>query len=112
MWGTPGLAGRVGAAYGTITNNGTEPDTLVAIVSTVAPAIEVHQMVEQEGIMRMRGMKWPIIIEPGDSLTMVPGGTHLMLMELHQSLKLGDSITLHLRFAQAGEREIRFKIGT
>lgn len=111
MWGTPGLAGRVSAAYGTITNNGTGPDTLVTIVGTVAPSIEVHQMVEQEGIMRMRGMKWPIIIEPGDSLAMVPGGTHLMLMELHKPLTIGDSITLHFRFTQAGEREVRFKIG-
>lgn len=111
MWGTPGIAGRVGAAYGTITNNGTEPDSLIAIASTAAPSIEVHQMVEQEGMMRMRGMKWPVIIKPGDSLAMVPGGTHLMLMELYQSLKLGDSITLHLRFARAGEREVRFKIG-
>lgn len=111
MWGTPGIAGRVSAAYGTITNHGTEPDSLVAISSPAAPLIEVHQMVEQEGMLRMRGMKLPVAIAPGDSLAMAPGGTHLMLMELHQSLKLGDSITLHLSFAHAGKQEVRFQIG-
>lgn len=111
MWGTPGLAGRVSAAYGTIANHGTEPDSLITITSTAAPAIEVHQMVEQEGMMRMRGMRWPVVIAPGDSLALAPGGTHLMLMDLPQSLKVGDSITLRLRFARAGEREVRLAIG-
>jgi len=59
LWGTPGLVGRVSAVYGTITNNGTEPDSLLSIQSVAAPSIEVHQMVEQEGMMRMRGMKCP-----------------------------------------------------
>lgn len=111
MWGTPGINGRVSAAYGTIANHGTEPDSLIAISSPAAPLIEVHQMVEQEGMLRMRGMKWPVVIAPGDSLAMAPGGTHLMLMELHQSLQLGDSVTLRLSFASAGQREVRFQIG-
>ena len=41
-------------------------------------------------------------IAAGDSLALVPGGTHLMLMTLDRLPRVGDTITVVLTFARAG----------
>ncbi|MFC3282860.1 copper chaperone PCu(A)C [Litchfieldella rifensis] len=95
-----------GAAYLDITVEGDGAATLVGTSSPVSRAVEMHDMSMDDGNMRMRKLD-EIRIEPGDTLTMRPGGgSHLMLLGLQEALRVGDSFPLTLEFAERGEIEV------
>ena len=93
---------RPGVAYVTIRNTGSEPDELVGIETPVAAHPEVHEMVKDGDVMKMRPAA-PIEIPPGGEVRLEPGGLHIMLMQLQEPLEEGGSIPLTLIFAEAGE---------
>ncbi len=106
---TPGKA-PTGAAYLTLTNSGTAADRLVGASSPVAATTELHEDKEENGIMKMRPV--PVLpIAPGQSITLKPGGYHLMLTGLKAPLKQGDSFPLTLTFEKAGAKEVQVAIG-
>jgi hypothetical protein len=45
-------------------------------------------------------------IEPGASLELMPGGNHVMILELAKQFVVGDTFILTLVFEQAGEIEV------
>jgi copper(I)-binding protein len=51
--------------------------------------------------MKMR-LVGPLPIEPGKPVMLAPGGYHIMLSGLKQSLKQSDSFPITLSFAKAG----------
>jgi len=89
------------AGYFTVVNHGSSPDTLVSITSPIATSAMLHQQVPDGGMMRMEHVA-AAPVPPGDSLVLAPGGVHLMLMNLSQLPKPGDSIAVSLVFARAG----------
>jgi copper(I)-binding protein len=93
---------RPGVAYMTIVNKGGTLDRLSGVSTPVAGRAEIHQSVMADGVMKMRAAG-AIDIEPGATVTLEPGGLHLMLMSLKRELKEGDGFPLTLIFAQAGE---------
>jgi periplasmic copper chaperone A len=99
---TPGGA-KIGAGYFTIENKGSAADRLVAISSEAAGKVEVHEMAMNNGVMKMRPVDNGLTIEPGKTVTLAPGGYHLMLMDLKAPLKQGDSVPLTLEFEKAGK---------
>jgi copper(I)-binding protein len=58
----------IGAGYLTITNNGTEPDTLTGGSTAVAAGVEVHSMTMANGVMSMRAVPEGLTIAPGESV--------------------------------------------
>jgi periplasmic copper chaperone A len=99
---TPGGA-KIGAGYFTIENKGSVPDRLVAISSDVAGKIDVHEMATTNGVMTMRPLDKGLTVEPGKTVTLAPGGYHLMMMDLKKPLKQGDEVPLTLEFEKAGK---------
>jgi len=99
---TPGGA-KTGAGYLTIENKGSAPDRLVAVSGDVAGKIEVHEMAVNNGVMTMRPLEQGLTIEPGKTVTLAPGGYHLMMMDLKSPLKQGDKVPLTLEFEKAGK---------
>lgn len=99
-------AGRNGAAYLTIANAGDQPDRLVAVASPRAGKTEMHTMLMDGDIMRMRQV--PDIEVPAKGrVEMRPGeGLHIMLIGLKAPLKAGDRFPLSLEFARAGKVEV------
>ena len=79
----------VGGGYMTITNTGTTPDNLTGGSTGVASRFEVHEMSMDKGIMKMRPVSGGIEIKPGQTITLAPGGFHVMLVGLHRQLKEG-----------------------
>jgi copper(I)-binding protein len=61
----------------------------------------VHQSIDDHGVMKMRPVG-PLPIEHGKPVTLAPGGYHIMLSGLRQSLTQGDSFPITLSFAKAG----------
>ncbi len=52
-----------------------------------------------------------IPVAAGGTVTLAPGGLHMMLIGLRQALKPGDSFPLTLRFEKAGPVETTVKVG-
>jgi len=95
---------KAGAAYVTITNNGTGADRLLGVSTPVAGEAQLHTTINDNGVMKMRPIE-SIELKPGASVTLKPGGMHLMLMGLKQPLKEGESFPLALNFEKAGRLE-------
>jgi copper(I)-binding protein len=96
---------RIGAAYLTIEDVGSTPDRLVGIETPMAGAAELHAEMLDGNVMQMRPVG-AIEIHPGAPTVLQPGGLHVMLMDLKDALKAGDSFPLTLVFERAGKLEI------
>jgi copper(I)-binding protein len=70
---------------------------LVAAQSPVAGVVEIHEMAMENDIMKMRQIPG-LDLAAGRTLELKPGGYHVMLMDLKQPLKGGDSVPLTLVF--------------
>jgi len=99
---TPGGA-KTGGGFLTIENKGGAPDRLVAVSGDFAGKIEVHEMAVKNGVMTMRPLESGLIIEPGKTVTLAPGGYHLMMLDLKAPLKQGDKLPVTLQFEKAGK---------
>ena len=106
---TPGGA-KVGAGYMTIVNKGAAPDRLVSVASPAADKVEIHEMSMQDNVMKMRELAGGLPIEAGKSVSLAPGGYHLMLLGLKAPLKQGDKIPVTLTFAKAGKVEVTLDV--
>ena len=98
-----------GGAYLTIENSGTATATLVSAASPVAGAVELHQMTMDGGMMTMRAVR-TIDVPAGAKLELKPGGYHLMLLDLKQPLKQGETFPLKLTFEKLGTVEVAVEV--
>jgi copper(I)-binding protein len=97
------MGGANSAAYMIIRNTGNEPDKLIAASSDVAKTIELHTVIEEGGVMRMRQVEGGIDIPANGQVELKPGGFHVMLIGLTRDLNAGDSVQLTLTFEKAGQ---------
>jgi copper(I)-binding protein len=100
----------VGGAYLSISNHGKQPDVLLGASSPRAGMVELHQNLDQNGVMKMREVKDGLPIAPGQTVTLQPGGTHLMLMALPKPLKNGEHFPLTLTFKRAGKVTVEVSV--
>jgi hypothetical protein len=103
-------AAKVAGGYLTVTNHGQQPDRLLSAAFAQSSITEVHEMAVVDGVMRMRELPRGLEIKPGETLTLAPGGYHLMFIDLKQGLKEGDSFKGFLVFERAGRIEVDFKV--
>ncbi|ACZ21116.1 uncharacterized conserved protein [Sanguibacter keddieii DSM 10542] len=88
------------AAFGDLTNTGTDDVTVVSVTSPASTALELHETVENEsGAMVMREKQDGFTIPAGGELLLEPGGNHIMLMDLTEPLVAGDEVTVTLTFS-------------
>src|SRR5215469_4621521 len=92
-----------GVAFLTI--RASTPDRLVSVSSSVAKKAELHAMEMAGMVMKMRPLAG-LDIPAGQSVTLKPGGEHIMLMGLNGPLREGQSFPLTLTFENAGAREV------
>lgn len=88
---------KVMAAYLEISNHGEKPETLVNISSPVFDQIGIHRSVMHGNMAHMEHLK-ELNIPPHASVTLKPGGMHLMLMNAKKPLHVGDSVPMALSF--------------
>ena len=99
---TPGGA-KVAGGYLTIENKGTAPDKLISASAEIAGKAEVHEMAMDNGVMKMRPLDKGLVIEPGKTVKLAPGGYHLMLQDLKGAFKEGEKVPVTLEFEKAGK---------
>jgi len=68
---------------------------VVAASSPVAGIVEIHEMQMQGDVMRMRAIP-ALELPAGKAVGLKPGGYHVMLMDLKQALKAGDTVSVKL----------------
>jgi hypothetical protein len=84
--------------------------TLLRVTSPVAAVVELHRMSMQGDVMKMQPVEG-IALPAGKTVALEPGGYHIMLLELKQTLKAGDTVplTLVIETADKQRREVQVK---
>lgn len=99
LWLRESIPGQPnGAGFGTLRNRGSEDMLLVGASTSVASDVEIHQHVREGEQMRMEQIE-VLVIPAGESITLQPGGYHLMLMQLNEPLRVGDTHEVVLIFS-------------
>lgn len=91
---------EMAAVFGTFTNTGDHDARIVSGESPLAGRVEVHEVVPNaSGAMTMRPKADGLTVPAGGTRELIPGGDHLMLMDLKQPLNPGADVTLTVVFA-------------
>jgi periplasmic copper chaperone A len=103
------MGAKVGAGYLLIENRGNRPDHLLGGSLEAAAGFEIHDVVVEDGVMRMRELK-DIELPPGGSVEAKPGGRHIMFVGLLHPLAAGEKARGALQFEHAGRVEVEFEV--
>ena len=99
-----------GAGYMTITNKGAASDKVSCVSDDASVQCEIHSMTMEGGVMKMRPAEGGLEIKPGESVTLKPGGYHVMFRELKHPLAQGQSIKATLKFERAGTVDVDYPV--
>ena len=94
---SPMAAGN-GAAYMLLLNGLDEAVQLVSAESAAAEVVELHETMEDDGVMRMVPQPDGFSIPAGGSVELMPGGKHVMLIGLVAPLETGGEIEITFNF--------------
>ncbi|MEX2149848.1 MAG: copper chaperone PCu(A)C [Steroidobacteraceae bacterium] len=100
---------QVAAVYLRIDNTGGKSDRLLTIRSDVAASAEAHRTTVVEGVARMRPVS-TLHVGANEVVAFEPGGLHIMLFGLKQSLAPGGSFTIELGFELSGKQTVTVKV--
>ena len=106
---TPPGAGA-GGGFVTLTNHGDGDDMLLGATSPITERVEIHIMEMDGDVMRMAPLPGGIELPAGGSVTLAPGGLHLMLMELDSPIVEGEPVPVTLEFQHAEPMEIELRV--
>jgi copper(I)-binding protein len=93
----------MGALYLVITNEGDDTDRLVSVTTDAAEFVEVHQVNMDNNVMQMEPLHEGLELPAGEQVALEPGGSHIMLIGLTESLIAGEDYELIMTFEHAGE---------
>jgi len=78
---------------------------LVDASSPLSSIVEVHEMKLQDNVMKMRQVP-ALELPAGQTVELKPGGYHVMLLDLAQQVKAGDTVPVTLVFeGRDGQRQ-------
>jgi copper(I)-binding protein len=97
------------AAYLTITNPTDQDDALLSATCPTA-MVELHQTTTDASGMTGMSPVDKIAVPAGGTVTLKPGGFHLMLMSLTKPLAVGDKVELNLVFEHAGKVTVQAEV--
>jgi copper(I)-binding protein len=103
------VGATMGAGYLSVTNTGTEADRLIAVETAGAAKVEMHESTTENGVAKMRPVT-AVEIPAGVTTALKPGGFHLMLVGLKESLAEGMRIPAVLVFEKAGRVEVELAV--
>jgi copper(I)-binding protein len=100
---------RMLAGYVLLHNRSPQPLALVGARSERFALVEVHETVDVGGVARMREVP-RIEIAPAATLSLQPGGKHLMLMRPQSVPAEGESVEIVLELSDGSELPLRFQV--
>lgn len=106
----PPLPGRTTAMATMVLMNHTDvDDRLIEVKSKLNGDIEIHTMLKEEGVMKMRRLKNGITLPKGSIHTLENGGDHIMIFNTAIPAEL-KTVDLVLIFEHAGEINVQARI--
>src|SRR5690606_31315676 len=95
--------------YLPVANPGPEADRLTGAACACAARVELHTVSTDGGVMRMNAVE-AMEVPAGGTLTLAPGGDHLMFLDLVAPLADGQSVEVTLTFERAGEMTVQLPV--
>ncbi|MDB6100525.1 MAG: hypothetical protein JWO52_524 [Gammaproteobacteria bacterium] len=100
---TPGA--QMAAAYLTLRNVSSKTVTVTGVESPIAGHAMIHETTVQGGQSRMRPHE-QLVLAPGMTVKLEPGGLHVMLHDLKQPLTVGQIVPLVITLAGGGTLKV------
>lgn len=100
----------VAGGFLTLVNKGVEDDVLVSASTDIARETQIHEMAMEGDVMKMRQLADGIPVPAGETVTLAPGGLHIMFMGLNGPLEEGTHIPVTLTFAKAGTIDLTLTV--
>lgn len=110
QWGRPSPMAATNGAFYMILDGGDEADTLVGATTDACGTVELHTTVMSDGIMKMQMVEGGIEIPADGSVSLEPGGLHVMCIDKQVDFVEGEKIELTLDFANADSKTIEIEI--
>lgn len=97
----------IAAGYCDIVNDGSGELVVTEFADAAGKRrIEIHETTEQDGMVRMRPLP-RLTVAAGETLSLRPGGKHLMLFGMDAEVQ---AVDVQARFADGAERTVRFRV--
>lgn len=100
----------VAGGFLTVVNDGDGADRLLRIETDIAQRVEIHQMRNDGGVMRMRALPDGVVVPAHGRMELKPGGYHLMLIQPKRALVEGGRFEATLVFQRAGRVKATFDV--
>jgi copper(I)-binding protein len=100
---TPGA--DIAAAYLTLRNVSTTAVTVTGVESPIAAHAMIHETKVEGGQSKMRPHE-QLVVAPGATVKLEPGGLHVMLHDLKQPLTVGQTVPLVILLAGGGSVQV------
>lgn len=104
-WTRQAPGSDVAAVYLTLRNPSTKPIVIVGVESSVASHAMIHETKTESGQSRMRPHE-QLVVPPGETVKLEPGGLHVMLHGLTQPVAVGQSVPLVLLLDGGGKVQV------
>ena len=101
-----------GAAYVSLQNHSQNPVTLESVTTagSLVDEVQLHDIVMDGETMKMEQIMTGIEIAPDSVVALQPGGQHIMLMGLNDTLDAGKTFPLTLNFGESGSISVDFTV--
>ena len=96
-------------AYMEIINRSSVVYEIIGVSSEKVGRVEIHSMEYDDEIMRMRKVD-SLRLRPEEEINLQPGGLHLMLMDIADVIKAGDSLPLMLHFSDGTKQLVESSV--
>ena len=101
---------KIGAGYLKIINNSDHNIYLKAISSDVSEKLEIHEIIKEDDIYKMRQIKKDLLIVSGKELLLKAKSYHAMFYGFKYPLKREEMIKAKVHFKNGIEIPIKFKV--
>jgi copper(I)-binding protein len=97
------------AAFMTIRNTSDRNLHIVSASTRIANTTELHNHLNDGGVMRMRQVKEIALPAKGEA-QLKPGGYHIMLIDMQAPLKEDDKVAITLGFSDGGTKTVEVPV--
>ncbi|WP_234996423.1 copper chaperone PCu(A)C [Demequina sp. NBRC 110054] len=92
------------AAFGLVENTTDEAVTIVGASTDASTMVQLHETVaDDSGNTTMQEVDGGFTVEPGETLTLEPGGNHIMFMDITEPLEAGAEVDITLELEDGSE---------
>jgi hypothetical protein len=100
---------KISAAFMQLRNDNDTEGSLVSAETPAAGAVELHTHTMDEGVMRMRQIP-QISLPSNTTVSLEPGGLHIMLFDLKAPLSPGDQVPITLTFSDGSSKAVTAEV--